>query len=56
MGLPCANNGDKFTMFLVLLSISNAIRKTGDRSILYVIGLYIITKSTGLKKILYNKV
>ena len=56
MGLPCANNGDTFTMFLILLSISNAIRKTGDYSILYLIGLYIISLNTGLKKILYNKV
>lgn len=56
MGLQCVNNGDKFTTFLILLSISNAIRKTGDRSILYVIGLYFISRTTGLKKILYNKV
>jgi hypothetical protein len=56
MGLPCSNNGDKFTMFLIILSILNAIRKTRDCSVLYILGLYTITNGTGLKKILYNKV
>ena len=56
MGFSSYDNGDKFTMFLILLSISNAIRKTGDWSILYIVGLYTISSNTGLKKILYNKV
>ena len=56
MGFPSYDNGDKFTMFFIYLSILNSIRLTKDYSILYVLGLYIITNNTGLKKILYNKV
>ena len=50
MGFPSHNNGDKFTMSLICMSIFNSIRVTKDYSILYLLAICY------LKKSLYKKI
>lgn len=50
IGFPSNNNGDKFTMFFIYLSILNSIRLTKDYSILYLLAIHYLKKSL-VKKI-----